>query len=77
MARKQRVEQWAEHRRQRDEEGRQCRVNAHQRHSQRDRRRWLLVHVRANWSQRERRPALSPCAEGLGWCGEIRVAPPV
>jgi hypothetical protein len=65
MARKQRVEQWAEHRRQRDEEERQCRVNGHQRHSQRDRRRWLLVHVRANWSQRERR-RLSPLVRRVG-----------
>jgi hypothetical protein len=65
MAKKQRVEQWAEHRRQRDEEERQCRVNGHQRHSQRDRRRWLLVHVRANWSQRERR-RLSPLVRRVG-----------
>jgi hypothetical protein len=67
MARKQRVEQWADHWRQRDEEERQCRVNGHQRHSQRDRRRWLLVHVRANWSQRERRTRLlSPLVRRVG-----------
>ena len=56
MTKKQRGSSGAEHRRQRDEEERQCRVNGHQRHSQRDRRRWL--HVRANWSQRERRTRL-------------------
>src|SRR5215831_4800503 len=36
-------------------------------------RRWLLVHVRANW--KSARPACSlPLCGGLGWCGEIRVA---